>query len=164
MSAPMYMIATNYRTILQMALDEGLDADEELKTALLDIRDELSEKADNISYVIKALLEEEESLKAEAARLAERAKSRAGSAKRLKSYLMTSLQGAGVTKVKCAHFTVSVVKGREVVVIDDEAKIPDDFWETSRSLVKSLVGEALRASAKVPGAHLGTSEPYVLIK
>ena len=165
MSAPLYMIASNYRAILQMAIDEGPDADDELKAALFNIRDELSEKADNICYIIRALDEEEESLKKEAMRLTDRARSRAGSAKRLRAYLMSCLQGAGVTKVKCAHFGVTIVKGREILVIEDEQKIPNKFWETPpKEMSKALVGSALKSGEEVPGAKLGTGEPYILIK
>lgn len=164
MSAPLYMIAANYRTILQMALNEGLEADDELRQALLDIRDELSTKADNIAYVIKALLEEQESLKEEAARLTKRAKSREGSAKRLKAYLMSSLEGAGVVSVKCAHFNVTKVGGREILVIPDESKVPNDFWvQPPKKLDKSLVRDALKSGTDVPGASIGTGDPYILI-
>ena len=109
MSAALYMIAANYRSILQMALDEGNDSDDELREALHNIRDELREKSDNLCYVIRALGEQEESLRSEAARLSEKAAARANKAARLKEYLMGCLQSAGVTKVNGAHHTVSVV-------------------------------------------------------
>lgn len=164
MSAPLYMIATNYRAILEMALAEGLDADEELRDALLNIRDELSTKADNICYVIKALLEEEESLKKEALRLAKRAKSREGSAERLKEYLKSCLEGAGVVKVKADHFNVTIVKGREILVVGDESKIPNKFWaQPPKELDKAAVKLALQAKEEVDGATLGRGDPYILI-
>jgi len=165
MSAPLYMIASNYRAILQMALDEGLDADEELRQALHDIRDELAVKADNICYVRKALLEEEASLKAEAKRLVERAKVRENKAARMEEYLKSCLEGAGVTKVRAAHFNVNIVKGREILIIDDEAKISNDFWvQPPKELDKGAVKRALQAKEEVNGARLGIGDAFIVIK
>lgn len=165
MSAALYMIATNYRSILQMALDEGLAADDELKNALADIRDDLATKADGVCYVIQTLDEEVESLKMEAKRLTERAAVRTNNAERLKEYLKSCLQGAGVTKVKAEHFNVTVCKGREKLVIDDEKKISDQFWvQPPKELDKAAVKLALQAKEEVNGAHISAGEPYLLIK
>lgn len=165
MSAPLYMIATNYRAILQLALDEGLEADDELRQALLDIRDELAVKADNICYVIKAMLEEEASLKAEAKRLVERAKVRENKADRMREYLKSCLEGAGVTKVRAAHFNVSIMKGKEILIIDDEKKIPNPFWvQPEKELDKAAVKLALQAKEEVDGARLGTGDAFIVIK
>lgn len=165
MGAALHMIATNYRSILQMALDEGLAADDELKNALADIRDDLATKADNICYVIQALYEEEASLKAEAKRLVERAQVRANNAGRLEEYLKSCLQGAGVTKVKAEHFGVTICKGREKLVIDDEKKISNQFWvQPPKELDKAAVKRALQAKEEVNGARLSIGEPYLLIK
>lgn len=164
MSAALYMIAANYRNILQMALDEGLEADEELREALLNIRDELSEKVDNVCYVIRALNEQAESLKAEADRLNEKATARANRAARLKEYLLGNLNAAGVTKVQAAHHTVSVVKGRETVVVNTELGIPSQFWKVERTLKKRDLIDALKGGEEILGVELTRGEPYLLIK
>lgn len=164
MSAALYMISANYRAILQMALDEGLDADEELREALINIRGELQEKVDNLCYVIRALNEEEESLRAEAARLAEKATARANKAARLKEYLMGNLNAAGVTKVRAPHFTVSIVQGRETAAIDSEDQIPQNFWKVETTLKKRDLIDALKSGDEIPGARLTRGEPYILIK
>jgi len=161
----MYMIAQNYRVILQMALDEGLEADQELRDALGNIRDELSEKADNIAYVIKALNEAEESLKNESARLASRAKSRASKAANLKEYLRGCLEGAGVKNVKTAHFTVFITKARTSVSVTDKALIPSQYWEKQEpKLLTSAVADALKSNVEVPGATLVEGSPSLTIK
>lgn len=164
MSAALYMIAANYRNILQMALDEGLEADEELREALLNIRDELSGKVDNVCYVIRALNEQAESLKSEAERLSEKATSRANKAARLKEYLLGNLNAAGVTKVQAAHHTVSVVKGRETVAVQSEQEIPAQFWKVETTLKKRELISALKRGDQISGAELTCGEPYLLIK
>jgi hypothetical protein len=164
MSAALYMIAANYRAILQMALDEGLEADEELREALLNIRDELSTKVDNVCYVIKALNEQADSLKAEAERLSEKATSRANKAARLKEYLLGNMNAAGVTKVQSAHYTVSVVKGRETVAIKSEQDIPAQFLKVETTVKKKDLIEALKRGEEVPGAELTRGDSYLLIK
>jgi len=164
MSAALYMIAANYRNILQMALDEGLEADEELREALLNIRDELADKVDNVCYVIRALAEEEESLRNEAARLADKATARANKAARLKEYLMGNMNAAGVTKVRAPHFTVSVVQGRETASIVSEDQIPASFFKVETTLKKRELIDALKRGEEVPGAQLSRGEPFVLIK
>lgn len=164
MSAALYMISHNYREILQMALDEGLEADEELREALVNIRGELQEKVDNLCYVIRALGEEEESLRAEAARLAEKATARANKAVRLKEYLMSNLNAAGVTKVRAPHFTVSIVQGRETVAIASDDQIPQQFWKVETTLKRRDLIDALKRGEEVPGTQLTRGEPYILIK
>ena len=164
MSAALYMIAANYRNILQMALDEGLEADEELREALLNIRDELADKVDNVCYVIRALNEQADSLKNEAERLTEKAKARANRADRLKEYLMGNLNAAGVTKVQAAHHTVSVVKGRETVAIRSEQEIPAQFWKVETSLKKRELIDALKRGEEISGAELTRGDSYILIK
>jgi hypothetical protein len=164
MSAALYMIAANYRNILQMALDEGLEADEELREALLNIRDELADKVDNVCYVIRALNEQADSLKNEAERLTEKAKSRANRADRLKEYLMGSLNAAGVSKVQAPHHTVSVVKGRETVAIRSEQEIPAQFWKVETSLKKRELIDALKRGEEISGAELTRGDSYILIK
>jgi uncharacterized coiled-coil DUF342 family protein len=164
MSAALYMIAANYRSILQMALDEGLESDEELREALLNIRDELSDKVDNVCYVIRALNEQADSLKAEAERLSEKATARSNKAARLKEYLLGNLNAAGVTKVQAAHHTVSVVKGRETVAVTSELAIPSQFWKVETTLKKRDLIDALKRGEAVAGAELTRGEPYLLIK
>ena len=164
MSAALYMISQNYREILQMALDEGNEADEELREALVNIRGELQEKVDNICYVIRALGEEEESLRAEAARLTEKAVARGNKAIRLKEYLMSNLNAAGVTKVRAPHFTASVVQGRETAAIESEEQIPREYWKIETTLRKRDLIDALKRGEEIPGAQLTRGEPYILIK
>lgn len=65
----------------------------------------------------------------------------------------------GIKKIAAAEFTVSVRPGLPVLVLQDEALIPEAFWEPQppRLSRQSLIG-ALKKGETIPGAELGLSE------
>lgn len=79
---------------------------------------------------------------------------------RLKNYLLTAMQTAGMDQVPGKHFDVRVKKKAQAVIVEDEAQIPQKFYRLpevkppSPVLDKLALRGALLMGETVPGAHL----------
>lgn len=71
---------------------------------------------------------------------------------------------AGVKKLPLPLATVSIVNGRDKVVITDAEAIPSIYIKTTREPVKTMIADALKTGHVVPGAELGNGEPYINIR
>ncbi len=164
MSATLYMISENYRTIHDLALSSDDGMDQELQEAIERIQDEIENKADAVCYIIAALEEEAESLSKEAERLLRHAKTKRAKGERLLKYLRDCMITAGLSNLKSKYHQIKVVQGRASVVIDDNKTIPDSYCELVRQPVKSAIKDALIRGFEVPGARLETGEPFLVIR
>jgi hypothetical protein len=93
---------------------------------------------------------------AEAA-MAARRKSIEKRAASLKQYLHDNMEKAGIQKIECPWFVVSIKKNPASVVIDDEASIPADYLReipASFQPDKSLIKQAIADGFTVPGCHI----------
>lgn len=66
------------------------------------------------------------------------------------------LEACGMTKISCPLFTITLAKGRESVVVDDENSIPDDLMRVKTEIApdKTAIAAKLKAGEEVPGARL----------
>jgi hypothetical protein len=76
------------------------------------------------------------------------------------------MEAADIQKVSCPLFTITLAKGRDVAIIDDEEKLPDDLMRVKTSLEPDKVAilEALKNGKEVPGAHIEKSKSSIRIK
>lgn len=150
------------------ALGEG--ADEDLAIAVRDtmagIEAEFNDKALAVSHVILNMDADVAALNAEIARLQERARLMANRQASIKEYLLENMEAAGITKISCPLFTITLAKGREVAAIDDASAIPDELMrvKTDISPDKAAIVAKLKAGEEVPGARLERSKSSIRIK
>lgn len=118
---------------------------------------ERDEKIENLALFYKETLAEAGAIKAEADKLAKRAKVAENKANRLKEYLTFTLQSSEVEKFSTPKVKISF-RSSEAVVIDDELKIPQEFLNLKSTVQpdKTAIKEALKAGAEIEGAHLET--------
>jgi len=74
----------------------------------------------------------------------------------------TNMEVAGISKIECPWFVVSIAQNPEAVTVDDEDAIPRDYFKeipASFVLDKVLLKQAIKDGYTVPGARLtrGTS-------
>lgn len=114
-----------------------------------------NDKCENICKVLKNIEAEAAACKAEADRLLARKKIFENDSARLADFMHTQMKKAGIKKIDGTLFTILSRQGTEVVIIDDEDEIPDDFVETEvvTKVDKKKVMAALKAGTDVPGAH-----------
>jgi hypothetical protein len=69
---------------------------------------------------------------------------------------------AGIQKIECPWFVITLAQNPEAVTVDDESLIPRDYFKeipATFHLDKALLKQAIKDGYAVPGAHLsrGTS-------
>lgn len=134
--ANLYELVGEFRFVEQIynsaeTEDEMLEAERYLIEAEAD----LSEKIENIARLIKNFEAERDTFKKESDRLASKAKNLSDKADSLKRYLQSSLEVAGVDKVKGELFTVSVQNNPISLDLSTTKYIPDEFKRVPEPVV-----------------------------
>lgn len=152
---------------LQKMADEAEDYTQFADTIEL-IEGEFEKKAAGVVLVTRNIETPIAAIDAEIERLQKMKKSIQGRAEWLTNYLRDNMEASGITKIECASppFTITLVKGREVAVIDAESDLPDDYMRVSTSVApdKIAIAKALKEGVEVPGAHLGLGKSSIRIK
>lgn len=114
-------------------------------------------KAQSVAYAIRNMEATAEAIKAAEAQMAERRKAIENRAKRIKEYLQSCMEIAGMSKIECAHFALTIKNNPASVEVLDEKQIPQDYMrEVPASFVidKTLIKRAISDGFEVPGAKL----------
>jgi len=127
---------------------------------------QFNEKAVAIIHVVHDMDDDIESLDAEIKRLTARKKVVSNKKESIREYLRTNMEANDITKIDCPLFTITLAKGRDVCVIDDEEKIPDDFVEVTVTTKpdKKAILKKLQAGDSVDGARIEKSKTSLRIK
>ena len=155
MSKSIYNIEREYLEIAEILQDNGGELTEELETALAINKDELSVKAANYGYVIKSILDSNDSIDSELARLTALKTAGTKSIDRLKHAVHTAMDLYGIEEIKMNNIKINFRKSTSVV-IENEGLIPLLYQkeEVKTTIKKKEVGDALKAGIEVPGASL----------
>tara|TARA_R110000822_G_scaffold127080_1_gene262306 strand:+ start:169 stop:669 length:501 start_codon:yes stop_codon:yes gene_type:complete len=158
----------HYLELSNMASDQDSDLTPELIADTLEsIECEFNEKAVSVTHIISNMDSDIEIIDAEIQRLQSRKKIMQNSSDRIREYLKSNMIASEITKITCPLFSITLAKGRDVVSIDDEASIADEFMsvKTSISPDKREILKALKADPdSVAGASLTKTEPSLQIK
>jgi hypothetical protein len=159
-SLTLFQIAAEYRNITDVLMDAGVD-EQTLNDTLEGEVWPLELKAQNYGFVIRnlqataaSIKDAEEQMKARRQAIEKRA---AALAERLK----VGLEIAGVSKLDCPHFALTIKKNPPSVEIWDEKQIPAEFMRTpepppppSPAPDKTAIKEAIKAGREIPGAKI----------
>ena len=149
---------------------ENMEGDEDFALAIRDtleaIEGEFNDKALAVSRVALNFDSDIEALDVEIKRLQDRKKTIKNRHDQLIEYLRYNMESAEIQKVSCPLFTITLAKGRDVAIIDDEDKLPDDLMRVKTSVEPDKVAilEALKNGKEVPGAHIEKSKSSIRIK
>ena len=71
-----------------------------------------------------------------------------------------------IKKISCPLFSITHVDGQDIVVIDDESAIPDEYVKvkTEISPDKNAIKKALKEGAEVSGCRLARGKSSIRIK
>lgn len=117
----------------------------------------LEVKAQNVAYAIRNLEATAEAIKAAEKQMADRRKAIENRAHRVKEYLQTCMEIAGMTKIECPHFALSIKNNPASVEVLDEKQIPQDYMReipAKFEIDKTLIKKAIADGFDVPGAKL----------
>lgn len=152
----LFQLAAEHRALSDKLHDLELD-DQTILDTLESESTDLIEKGKNVAAVFRNLESDAKQIKEEEQRLAERRKAYEKRAESLKNYLKTNMEVAGIQKIECPWFVISIAQNPEAVTVDDESLIPRDYFKeipVSYVLDKSLLKQAIKDGYTVPGARL----------
>ncbi|MFK4234228.1 siphovirus Gp157 family protein [Pseudomonas guariconensis] len=144
--------------------------DEDMAIAVRDtmgaIEAEFNDKALAVSRVILNMDGDIEAVDAEIERLQERKRIMTNRKGQIIDYLRENMEAAEITKISCPLFTITLCKGRESVIVDDEKLLDDDLVNPKVTMVpdKRAIAERLKAGQEVKGAHLERGQASIRIK
>ena len=152
----LYEIAHEHRAMVEALMSTQDDA-----AAIADTIEAesypLEVKAQNVAYAIRNLEASADAIKAAEKQMAERRKAIENRAQRVKEYLQTCMQIAGMTKIECPHFALTIKNNPASVEVLDEKQIPQDYMReipAKFEIDKTLIKKAIADGFDVPGAKL----------
>lgn len=161
----LYEIANNHQELLKMVEDGELTADQVADTMEM-IEGEFADKAQSLVMIKENMAGDVLAIDELIKKLQDRKKVIENRQNSMIEYLRTNMEEAGITKIECPYFTITLKKGRDMVQVDNEALVSSKYKETkiTTSLVKKDILADLKAGEKVEGCSLTKSKPSILIK
>ncbi|MEZ2659309.1 siphovirus Gp157 family protein [Aneurinibacillus aneurinilyticus] len=151
----LYELTDAYQNLLEVMEDEEQAVN--LTDMLESIEEAIDDKVENIAKLIKTMDIQAKAIKEEEERLSARRKMLEAQMDGLKRYTLSTLEQAGLTKVKGAIFTVGIRNNRPSVVVD-ESKLPVEFLIPQPPKPdKQRLYELLKDGQVITGARLETS-------
>ena len=157
----LYELTNDIRSFME-AVEAGEIPTEAIDDTLESLDMIYEDKAENIACLIKELEAESAAIKAEAANLTERAKSKANHAERLRRYLSGSMMELGKEKLETSRCKVSYRMSEKVVVTDDfiswaEENHDDLLTFKTPEPNKTAIKAFIKNGGEVVGAHIETT-------
>ncbi|MCF5708936.1 hypothetical protein GIV19_16770 [Pseudomonas syringae] len=164
--AALYEIGKQYQELMVLAETDDEDMAVAVRDTMQAIEGEFEDKGKAIAMIALNIDGDLDAIQVQIDRLTERKRIINNRKESLKEYLRTNMEAAGITKITHPLFTISLGKGRPVVVIDNEKDIPDDFINTKVSSTpdKAAIAKAIKEGVGVPGAHSEIGKSSISIK
>jgi len=151
---------------LQRLIEDGEMDEQTLADTLDGLQGDIKVKAEGLLMYVANIGSDVDSIDNEIKRLTARKRVMVNHQNALREYLRYNMDVGGIQKIECPLFTITLKKPAPMVVIDDESALPEKYIMTvvTKSPVKADIMKALKAGKDVPGAHLGESQPGLMIK
>ncbi len=161
----LYKIAEDHQQIME-AIDSGEYTSEEMADTLEGAVGSFEDKAQSVLAYTEGLSSDIEQVDAAIKRLQDRKKALSNKRDSMREYLKRNMQQTGITNIKCPLFSITLAKGRDKVVIDDESLIPDDYVEVTvvEKPDKRMLLSDLKDGINIPGCRLEKGEESLRIK
>jgi len=157
----LYVLTNQYLELAEKLAEGDFDAQTVADTIEASgISDELAVKAQGIEFVARGAEAHNMAIDAEIARLQALKTQRSKVAAGLRAYLLDNMQRAGIEKIECPLFSISIRKNPPSVEIYDQLSIPDKFMVTPEPKPpvaapdKVAIKKAITAGEEVMGAKL----------
>ncbi|MEY4345279.1 MAG: hypothetical protein RL032_1111 [Pseudomonadota bacterium] len=162
----LYDLVGQYKQLAERLSNMDLDAETVADTIESSgLTDEISAKAQGVLLVAKSAEQYLPHLEAEIARLTALKKRHERIAAGLRDYLKQNMQQAGIERINCPLFDVSLRVNPPSVEVFDEAQVPASYWHTPEpkpSISKSAVAAELKAGREVAGCRLVSATRLVV--
>lgn len=167
MNITLYELAGEYRQAA-IALSD-MELDEQVINDTLDgLSGALETKATNVAYFVRNLEATAAQIKDAEKQMADRRKAMENRAERIREYLKSNMEIAGISEISCPHFKLAIRKNPPSVVIDSESQIPEEYMVQAPppppAPDKKLIAKAIKDGFEVSGCHLDASKTRLEIK
>jgi len=155
----LYTITSQYLALAERLADGDFDAQTVADTIEASgITDELAVKAQGIEFVARGAEAHNLAIDAEIARLQALKAQRNRVAAGLRAYLLDNMQRAGIERIDCPLFTLSIKKNPPSVDVYDALSVPAEYMRQAPppppAIDKAAIKKAIAAGEDVPGARL----------
>jgi hypothetical protein len=153
----LYEIAVQYREDAHRLAD--LDLPAEVVTDTLDaMAGELEVKAQNVVMYARNLEATAAAIKEAEEQMAKRRKAIENRAKHLLEYVQGCMETAGVQKIECPYFRLSIARKPQAVDVFEPGLLPAEYMRQPETPPpapdKAAIAQALKEGKDVPGARL----------
>jgi len=159
----LYELTGQYLALAELADDPSMPP-EALQDSLEGLEGEIEIKSQALLQVVSGMEGDTGAIDAEIKRLQARKRVIQNRADRLRQYLFDNMEAAGINKISCPLFQITLAKGRPMVSITDESLIPDKYMVVTTAPNRANILAALKAGEDVPGCLLGESKRSLRIK
>ena len=151
---------------LQKLIEDGEMDEQTLQDTLEGLEGEIQVKAEGLLAYVANMGADVDAIDAAIARLRDRRTAITNKQDALREYLRFNMEQSGIDKITCPLFTITLRKAPDVVVIESEDLIPEEYIKTviTKAPMKVDILKALKGGEHVPGARLGEGKRGLLIK
>lgn len=153
----LFDIAREYREAADKLADLDLPP-EAIEDTLESLSGDLEVKATNTAFVIRNLEASAAAIKEAEAQMAARRKAIENRAARVRDYLLANMMVAGIQKIECPFFKLSVRDNPPAVEVYEPGLVPGEYMRQPEppppSPDKTAIKEAMKAGVDVPGCKL----------
>jgi hypothetical protein len=157
----LYAITNEYIALAERLADLDLDVETVKDTIEASgLMDSLQDKAQGLEYVARGALAHHFAIDSEIARLQALKLKRDKVAQGLRDYLKDNMIRAGILKIECSMFSISVRDNPPATEVFDLVSLPAEYWRTpvvkppAPAPDKAAIKEAIQAGIEVTGARL----------
>ncbi len=165
----LFVLTNQYLELAEKLADGDFDAQTIADTIEASgISDELAVKAQGIEFVARGAEAHHAAIDAEIARLTALKAHRQKVADGLRAYLKDNMERAGIEKIECPLFKLSIKKNPPSVEVIDQLSLPPEYWRTPEPKPpvaapdKAAIKAALQDGKDVPGARLNQGTRLVV--
>lgn len=161
----LYVLTAEYEAALAELAE--LDLPEDVVADTLEgLAGTLELKAQNVAAFVRNLEATAEAIKTAEGGMAKRRKAIENRSSGIRKYLLDNMLRAGITKIECPYFTLSIQKNPPSVVIDNPEELPQHFMKIPEppppTPDKTAIASAIKGGESVPGAHIEQGQRLVI--
>lgn len=160
----LYELTGEYQEAFHAMIDADMD-EQTINDTLEGLQGAIEEKGRNVAAFFIGLQGDVDAMKEAEKRIAIRRKALENKIESMKDYLRSGMQKAGIKKISCPEFSVSVGKPSEVLEIFDESLVPENFFEPQPpKLNKALLKQILKSGESIQGAKISEGKARLTIR
>jgi len=159
----LYDLAGQYRKLAERLANLDLDAETVADTIEASgLTDEIQQKAQGVLMVAKTTEQYVPAIETEIARLQALKKRHERIAAGLRDYLKHNMEQAGIHRIECPLFDISIRINPASVEVFDEAQVPKELLRVAYSVDKTAIKVELKAGREVAGCRLVSATRLVV--